>query len=71
MFVDFAEASYDRTAWRDTFVDVIGPLPDDNNPNTARPLDGGRIGRVDARLARAPQQVSRPPEPIADLNGFV
>ena len=69
MFVDFAEASYDRTAWRDTFVDVIGPLPDDNNPNTARPWM--EVNGVSMLGWLALRNGEPPPEPIADLNGFV
>ncbi len=36
-FVDFSLASYDRGAWRNTFVTIIGPLPADNGSNTLKP----------------------------------
>ena len=36
-FVNFSAANYDRTASLNTFVNIVGPLPDDGNPATPLP----------------------------------
>jgi hypothetical protein len=37
LFVDFSAVNYDRTASLNTFVNIVGPLPDDGNPGTPLP----------------------------------
>jgi hypothetical protein len=65
-FVDFSEASYDRAAWRNTFVTIIGPLPADDAANL-RPwveVDGVSILEW-LEFTNGPQEL-----PMAGLNAF-
>jgi len=69
LFVDFEAAAYDRTTWRSTFVDVIGPLPDDGDPMT--PLPWIEVSDVPILGWLAFRNGEPPLDPVASLAGFV
>jgi hypothetical protein len=69
LFVDFSASSYDRAAWRNTFVDVIGPLPDDNNPTTPRPwVEVNGVSILEWLWARNGEP---PVDAVENIAGFV
>jgi len=68
-FVDFSESSYDRAAWRNTFVNVVGPLPDDGDLST--PLPWIEVSGVSILEWLGARNGESPAEAVESIAGFV
>jgi hypothetical protein len=69
LFVDFSAANYDRTASLNTFVNVVGPLPDDGDPST--PLPWVEVNGVPILGWLAFRNGAPPADGVPGLAGFV